>query len=583
MPYELIKGRKPNVQYFHVFSSLCYLTNDRDGLRKMRPQADIEYYATRTPEVLDNSATNTLDNEDTPLSSSIVIEGHDAPQIVSSSEEPIANKPTTLVFDNNSDEQVQDDVAKLDGNNFMNPFATPEFKEAESSSNYQDLLNMHEFYQQHRFTDRWTKNRPIEQVISMVVAAQNTNNTTIKSILLAEKLTSLNFTNWYCNLRIVLKYEKKIKFVEQPIGPAPDPETVDPDTIDKYYENVNLDMGKMLDELHAMLKLHEKGIPKKAETPAVLAIQEGKIQKDKKRPQGAKGKDKGKNKLAYALKAKIPRSLEEEFNKRAKHALDSYYLWHYHLGHINKKRMDMFQRDGVLQTIHDESHEKCKSCISRKIARKPFLHQVERAKDLLGLIHTDGYALESASRILNMVPTKKVERMPYEIWHMKAPKLSYLRVWGYLKETMSYYFCYPLENKIFVAQNAKFFENSLMVQEASGNHGLHESIHNKVAPIEVEPRNVEIPIRRSARIPLAPDRYGFYVDVEEYELGDLNEPPNYKDVLSDPKFDKWLEAINTKMQSIKDNQIWVLVDLPPNGRTVGSKWLFKKRLTWMAM
>ncbi|GKF38617.1 zinc finger, CCHC-type containing protein, partial [Tanacetum coccineum] len=47
-------------------------------------------------------------------------------------------------------------------------------------------------------------------------------------------------------------------------------------------------------------------IPKKAETPIVLAIREGKIQMDKKKPQGAKGKAKGKNKLAYALKTKIP-------------------------------------------------------------------------------------------------------------------------------------------------------------------------------------------------------------------------------------------------------------------------------------
>ncbi|GKC94566.1 hypothetical protein Tco_1160008 [Tanacetum coccineum] len=42
-----------------------------------------------------------------------------------------------------------------------------------------------------------------------------------------------------------------------------------------------------------------------------------------------------------------------------------------------------------------------------------------------------GYALESAARILNMVLTKKFERTPYEIWHGKAPKLCYLRVWGY--------------------------------------------------------------------------------------------------------------------------------------------------------
>ncbi|GJX49475.1 retrotransposon protein, putative, ty1-copia subclass [Tanacetum coccineum] len=35
--------------------------------------------------------------------------------------------------------------------------------------------------------------------------------------------------------------------------------------------------------------------------------------------------------------------------------------------------------------------------------------------------------------------------------------------------------------------------------------------------------------------------------------------------------------MNTEMQSMKDNQVWVLVKLPPNGRTVGSKWLFKKK------
>ncbi|GKG47384.1 hypothetical protein Tco_0506869, partial [Tanacetum coccineum] len=53
-------------------------------------------------------------------------------------------------------------------------------------------------------------------------------------------------------------------------------------------------MEKTIAELHAMLELYEKGIPKKAETPIVLAIQEGKIQNDKKKPRGAKGKDKGK-------------------------------------------------------------------------------------------------------------------------------------------------------------------------------------------------------------------------------------------------------------------------------------------------
>ncbi|GJV89358.1 integrase, catalytic region, zinc finger, CCHC-type containing protein [Tanacetum coccineum] len=65
-----------------------------------------EYYETRSPEVSTNSTANTLNNEDTPSSSSIIVEENEAPQIVSSLEEPIANEPTTLVSDDNADESV---------------------------------------------------------------------------------------------------------------------------------------------------------------------------------------------------------------------------------------------------------------------------------------------------------------------------------------------------------------------------------------------------------------------------------------------------------------------------------------------
>nr|GEZ85902.1 retrotransposon protein, putative, Ty1-copia subclass [Tanacetum cinerariifolium] len=43
------------------------------------------------------------------------------------------------------------------------------------------------------------------------------------------------------------------------------------------------------------------------------------------------------------------------------------------------------------------------------------------------------------------------------------------------------------------------------------------------------------------------------------------------------EFEKWLNAMNVEMQSMKDNEVWVLVELPPNGKTVHSKWLFKKK------
>nr|GEW93596.1 hypothetical protein [Tanacetum cinerariifolium] len=81
----------------------------------------IKYYATSSTEVPDNSATNTLDNDDTFSSSSIIIEEDETPQIVSLSAKPVATEPNTLVLNENTDELVQEDVAELDGNVFYNP------------------------------------------------------------------------------------------------------------------------------------------------------------------------------------------------------------------------------------------------------------------------------------------------------------------------------------------------------------------------------------------------------------------------------------------------------------------------------
>ncbi|KAK0576593.1 hypothetical protein LWI29_020240 [Acer saccharum] len=38
--YELWKGRKPNVSYFHIFGSKCYILNDRDQLGKFDAKSD---------------------------------------------------------------------------------------------------------------------------------------------------------------------------------------------------------------------------------------------------------------------------------------------------------------------------------------------------------------------------------------------------------------------------------------------------------------------------------------------------------------------------------------------------------------
>ncbi|GJU68163.1 retrotransposon protein, putative, ty1-copia subclass [Tanacetum coccineum] len=45
----------------------------------------------------------------------------------------------------------------------------------------------------------------------------------------------------------------------------------------------------------------------------------------------------------------------------------------------------------------------------------------------------------------------------------------------------------------------------------------------------------------------------------------------------DSESNKWIDAMNAEIQSMMDNMVWVLVDLPPGCKTVGSRWLFKKK------
>ncbi|GKE57556.1 retrotransposon protein, putative, ty1-copia subclass [Tanacetum coccineum] len=206
------------------------------------------------------------------------------------------------------------------------------------------------------------------------------------------------------------------------------------------------------------------------------------------------------------------------------------------------------------------------------------------------------YALESVTCILNMVSTKKVEKTPYEVWHGQAPKLSYLKVWGcealfkrdtltmldkleprsikcifigYPKETMRYSFYYPPENKVIVARNVEFLENSLITQEASGSledleiiqekdthPSIGTSLHHEEDDLEINEHQSDIiPICRSTRIRHAPYCMCLYIDTEEHELGDLGEPANYKATLLDPESNKWLNSMNVKIQSMKDNKV----------------------------
>nr|GEW80632.1 retrotransposon protein, putative, Ty1-copia subclass [Tanacetum cinerariifolium] len=155
------------------------------------------------------------------------------------------------------------------------------------------------------------------------------------------------------------------------------------------------------------------------------------------------------------------------------------------------------------------------------------------------------YALESAARILNMVPTKKVDKTPYELWIPKGNDSGR----AVEPEESQHEYTSPSESTSEIPMKVKGFE---------------------------PPQEEVIPIRKSERTHRAPESLCLNVEVKEHSLGDLNEPINYKATILDPNSkildpdsDKWLDAMNAEMQSMIDNTIWVFVDLPPNCKTIG--------------
>ena len=41
-----------------------------------------------------------------------------------------------------------------------------------------------------------------------------------------------------------------------------------------------------------------------------------------------------------------------------------------------------------------------------------------------------GYSLETATYLLNLIPSKLVSKKPIELWNGRKPSLNHIRIWG---------------------------------------------------------------------------------------------------------------------------------------------------------
>ncbi|GJT97708.1 retrotransposon protein, putative, ty1-copia subclass [Tanacetum coccineum] len=177
-------------------------------------------------------------------------------------------------------------------------------------------------------------------VVVMAHPVQNINHSAFRSMFEREKLSGNNFNGWFRQLKKFENYspyemlqELKSMFekqarVERSTGTSWLCATTDltlglilnglTKDFARFVRNYNMyNMGKTIGELHAMLIEYEKSLPKKVETPQVMMIKGGKIQKSKKKSLKAKGKGKAKgkrnDKQVYILKPKNPKPSSKEY------------------------------------------------------------------------------------------------------------------------------------------------------------------------------------------------------------------------------------------------------------------------------
>ena len=154
-----------------------------------------------------------------------------------------------------------------------------------------------------------------------------------------------------------------------------------------------------------------------------------------------------------------------------------------------------------------------------------------------------GYSLQTAVYILNVVPSKSIQKIPLELWNGHKPSLRHFHIWGcsehilkgktgklepftevcmfvgYPKGIRGGLFYSPSDKKVFVSKNATFLEDDYMTNFKPRNKVVLEELRYdqiRKSPSTTDERQSQettIPIqnilvpRRSRRVVRLPSCY----------------------------------------------------------------------------
>ncbi|KAL0427554.1 UNVERIFIED_CONTAM: hypothetical protein Slati_2930200, partial [Sesamum latifolium] len=175
------------------------------------------------------------------------------------------------------------------------------------------------------------------------------------------------------------------------------------------------------------------------------------------------------------------------------------------------------------------------------------------------------------------------ERRNQTLLDMVRSMMSFMELppsfWGYALETagLSYIqkklrdtiFYDPSMQKVFISRNTVFLKKDFssdsrrdeILLEESSEEPQHDSTTSFETPVRTDSVLV---LRRSTRESRVPKKYGFVGLTSQLD----NNQKTYREAMSDIDSNMWLQAMESKMDSMGSNQVWTLVDQPKDVRLV---------------
>ena len=216
-------------------------------------------------------------------------------------------------------------------------------------------------------------------------------------------------------------------------------------------------------------------------------------------------------------------------------------------------------------------------------------------------------ALATATYLRNRCPTKAVDgKTPYEVWSGEKPNVQHLRIFGSIchshipkderrkldmKSKEAIFLGYGLDTKgyrlydynkkrVYFSRDVKFDEgkfyhkgNRLMDVSESSKESRVDDNEEKELKLVGDEESIDH-IRRSSRIKKSTEFYGERVHI----ANEYDEPKTLKEALSGMNSEKWAEAMENEINSLSQNGVWELKELPDGRKPIGCKWIYKTKL-----